>query len=59
MTQPLAIVWFRQDLRIHDNPALRAAAAQGAVLPIYILDDENAGLWVAPAVPGSINHCWH
>lgn len=39
------IVWFRQDLRIHDNPALQAAAEQGDILPIYILDNENAGQW--------------
>lgn len=37
------IVWFRQDLRISDNPALYEAAQKGDVLPIYILDDENAG----------------
>jgi deoxyribodipyrimidine photo-lyase len=41
--QPV-IVWFRQDLRLADNPALAAAVETGApVLPIYILDDENAG----------------
>ncbi len=40
------IVWFRQDLRLTDNPALAAAAKQGApVLPVYILDDENSGEW--------------
>ncbi len=40
------IVWFRQDLRIADNPALDAAAREGRpILPIYILDDENAGEW--------------
>jgi deoxyribodipyrimidine photo-lyase len=34
------IVWFRQDLRLSDNPALHAAAANGApVLPLYVLDD--------------------
>jgi len=32
------IVWFRQDLRRRDNPALAAAAATGAVIPIFILD---------------------
>jgi deoxyribodipyrimidine photo-lyase len=37
------IVWFRQDLRLHDNPALAAAAARGAVIPLYILDDANPG----------------
>jgi len=35
---PPAIVWFRQDLRLADNPALAAAAAAGPVLPLYILD---------------------
>ncbi|MCG8413462.1 MAG: DNA photolyase family protein [Pseudomonadales bacterium] len=39
------IVWFRQDLRLKDNPALVAAAQNGLVLPIYILDDENSGNW--------------
>jgi deoxyribodipyrimidine photo-lyase len=38
------IVWFRQDLRLADNPALSAAVESGArILPVYILDDENAG----------------
>lgn len=38
------IVWFRQDLRLSDNPALNAAAECGApILPLYILDDKNAG----------------
>ncbi|MCB1844180.1 MAG: deoxyribodipyrimidine photo-lyase, partial [Halioglobus sp.] len=50
MKTPIAIVWFRQDLRLHDNPALAAAAASGAsVLPLYILDDENAGEWAMGA----------
>jgi deoxyribodipyrimidine photo-lyase len=31
-----SIVWFRQDLRLADNPALTAAAAQGEVLPVFI-----------------------
>lgn len=39
MTNPISIVWFRQDLRIADNPALFEAARLGSVLPIYILDD--------------------
>lgn len=39
----MIIVWFRQDLRLADNPALLAAAQVGAVLPVYILDDVNAG----------------
>ncbi len=44
--QAPVIVWFRQDLRLADNPALSAAAEAGApILPVYILDDENAGEW--------------
>jgi deoxyribodipyrimidine photo-lyase len=35
-TDMTTIVWFRQDLRIRDNPALQAAAARGPVLPVYI-----------------------
>lgn len=44
------ICWFRQDLRLADNPAWSAACAaaiaEGApVLPVYILDDINADTW--------------
>ena len=35
----LSIHWFRRDLRLADNPPLFAAAQQGALLPLYILDD--------------------
>ncbi len=45
MSYPIHIVWFRQDLRLADNPALTAACKAGAVLPAYILDDINAGAW--------------
>jgi hypothetical protein len=43
MSDSVHIHWFRQDLRLSDNPSLSAAAANGAVLPVYILDDANAG----------------
>lgn len=39
------ILWFRQDLRIADQPALLAAAHDGAVIPVYVLDDEGPGRW--------------
>jgi deoxyribodipyrimidine photo-lyase len=42
MTKKVAIHWFRQDLRLSENRALTAAAQHQAVLPIYILDDDNA-----------------
>jgi len=38
-----SIVWFRQDLRVSDQAALIAAVADGAVIPIYVLDDEGTG----------------
>ncbi|PIE42070.1 MAG: deoxyribodipyrimidine photolyase [Gammaproteobacteria bacterium] len=42
MKQSISIHWFRQDLRLSDNPALTQASSHHQVLPIYILDDENA-----------------
>jgi deoxyribodipyrimidine photo-lyase len=44
-TQRPVIVWFRQDLRLRDHPALAAAAAAGPIIPLYVLDDETAGDW--------------
>lgn len=45
MPDSVAIHWFRQDLRMQDNPALTAASQHGRVLPVYILDDANAQHW--------------
>ncbi|WP_338504784.1 deoxyribodipyrimidine photo-lyase [Sphingomonas kaistensis] len=39
------LVWFRQDLRTADHPALIAAAEQGPVVGLYVLDDETPGRW--------------
>lgn len=39
-----SLLWLRQDLRLHDNPALAAAISQGKpVICVYIHDDINAG----------------
>jgi deoxyribodipyrimidine photo-lyase len=36
------IVWFRQDLRIHDNEALTEAISTGKpVIPVYVFDSRN------------------
>lgn len=52
MVRP-AIVWFRQDLRLADNPALDAAVKSGApILPIFVLDDKNAGDWKIGSASG-------
>jgi len=46
MTKTPIIVWFRQDLRLRDNPALIAAHETGRpIIPLYILDDHNSGEW--------------
>ncbi len=44
MTTP-TLLWLRQDLRLHDHPALIAAAAAGPVIPVYVLDDDAPGDW--------------
>ncbi|QBQ54058.1 deoxyribodipyrimidine photo-lyase [Nitrosococcus wardiae] len=42
MAQPTALVWFRRDLRLGDNPALAAACALGGqVIPVYPDPDSN------------------
>ena len=38
MMEDVAVCWFRQDMRLSDNPALSAAAEHHYVLPVYILD---------------------
>ena len=43
MTNSKAIHWFRQDLRLSDNPSLHHASKNDHVLPVYILDNENSG----------------
>ncbi|XP_004143716.1 uncharacterized protein LOC101210685 isoform X2 [Cucumis sativus] len=39
ITGPLAVLWFKHDLRIHDHPALHAASSQfSSLIPLYIFD---------------------
>jgi deoxyribodipyrimidine photo-lyase len=55
MKQPTTIVWFRQDLRLDDNPALLAAVASGKpVIPVFIWDPDSEGDWS----PGAASQCW-
>ena len=42
MSSNASIYWIRQDLRLHDNPALIASVKNGSIIPIYILDDVNS-----------------
>ncbi|SDQ29129.1 deoxyribodipyrimidine photo-lyase [Microbacterium sp. cf332] len=44
MSSP-SIVWFRDDLRLADHPALRAALDRGEpVVGLYVLDEESEGI---------------
>ncbi len=48
------IVWFRHDLRLDDNPALVAAAARGAVVPVFIWAPDEEAPWA----PGAASRWW-
>jgi len=39
------IVWFRQDFRLEDNPALTAAATKGGIVPVFIYAPYEEGEW--------------
>ncbi|WP_394279804.1 deoxyribodipyrimidine photo-lyase, partial [Microbacterium sp.] len=44
MSSP-SIVWFRDDLRLADHPALRAALDRGEpVIGLYVLDEQSPGV---------------
>ena len=44
MSDAPAIVWFRDDLRLADHPALRAGVDHGAPLVLlYVLDEQSDG----------------
>ncbi|MCY7312600.1 MAG: DNA photolyase family protein [Pseudoxanthomonas sp.] len=52
---PNAIVWFRNDLRLADNPALRAALDGGFhPIPVYVHAPEEEGEWA----PGAASDSW-
>ena len=44
MKQKRAIVWFRNDLRLHDNEALTEALRNAEeIMPVYIFDERVFG----------------
>jgi deoxyribodipyrimidine photo-lyase len=50
-----AIVWFRQDLRLEDQPALQAAVQRGGgVVPVFVWSPEEEGAWP----PGAASRWW-
>lgn len=48
------IVWFRQDLRLADNPALYHAAVRGQVIPVFVWAPDEEGRWP----PGAASRWW-
>lgn len=49
------IVWFRQDLRLVDHPALCAACEQsGAIIPVFVWSENEEGDWP----PGEATKWW-
>ncbi|HKE47241.1 MAG TPA: deoxyribodipyrimidine photo-lyase [Rhodanobacteraceae bacterium] len=51
----LALVWFRRDLRLADNPALEAARkAHDRVLPVYVYAPDEEAPWQ----PGAASRWW-
>ena len=54
MSDP-ALLWFRLDLRLTDNPALLAALRHGGpVIPVFIWSPEEEGRWQ----PGAASRWW-
>jgi deoxyribodipyrimidine photo-lyase len=50
-----SLLWFRQDLRLADNPALLAAVRHGGpVIPLFIWSPEEEGSWR----PGAASRWW-
>ncbi len=51
---PVTILWLRHDLRLDDHPALVAAAARGAVVPVFIWAPDEEAPWS----PGAASRWW-
>jgi len=55
MSESPSLVWFRQDLRLSDNPALAAGLGRGGpVIPVFIWAPEEEGAWP----PGAASKWW-
>ncbi|MCP5523316.1 MAG: deoxyribodipyrimidine photo-lyase [Verrucomicrobiales bacterium] len=54
-TKPPILVWFRQDLRLSDHPALEAAVHRGRpVVPLFLWSPEEESPWG----PGAASRWW-
>jgi len=55
MTDIPKLLWYRNDLRIADHPALAAALSGGGpIIAVYVLDEKAAGVWT----PGGASRWW-
>jgi len=55
MPESVALVWFRRDLRVADNPALaRALETAQRVVPVYLHCPEESAAWQ----PGAASDWW-
>jgi len=51
----VAVVWFRRDLRLHDQPALEAALREAdEIVPVYIHAPDEEAAWA----PGGASRWW-
>lgn len=50
------LFWFRNDLRLADNPGLFEAAKKGQVLPIYIMDEHLSDFKMGSASKWWLHH---
>lgn len=50
----IAILWFRNDLRLSDLPSLKAAAQDYRVLPVFVFDPSEGDEWAI----GSASRWW-
>ena len=55
MAVSTSVIWFRNDLRLEDHPALAAAVSRGGpVLPVFIWAPEDEGA----SAPGAASRWW-
>ena len=54
MSTHRTILWFRNDLRLSDNPALFSAVRAGTILPIFVHDETHP----EDLKPGSASRVW-